>query len=130
MCCTSIKCNFVKFLSFFITTLPKFLLKTTGWPKSIFVNSNGYNSESMNFWPCWQSQIAFESHQIFLENCKQTAEKCKRIFENCKSPTAHQAKNAYFHSSSLLVANFDSTFTFKEVENVKFEFLSNFIQLY
>ena len=49
----------------------------SGWPKSEFANSNGYNSENMHFLPHAGKAKVPLGCQSFFEICKQTAEKSK-----------------------------------------------------
>ena len=52
------------------------LKEITGWPKSKFAISNGYNFENMHFWPhVGKAKMCFGG----IKNCKQTAKNCKQI---------------------------------------------------
>ena len=58
----------------------------TGWPKSKFANSNGYNSVNMHFWPhVGKAKMCLGVVSLHsLKNCKQTAENCKQTAEKSK----------------------------------------------
>ena len=63
-----------------------FPLHPTGWPKSKFANSNGYNFVNMHFWPhVGKAKMCLGVVSLHsLKNCKQTAENCKQTAEKSK----------------------------------------------
>ena len=89
----------------------------TGWPKSKFATSNGYNSRNMHFWPyVGKAKMCFEGLSLFwFFSCLFTIFSCLfTIFQNKLRPFKRTLalptwgqKSIFSELWSFEVANFD-----------------------
>ena len=86
-----------------------FFTNSTGWPKSKFANSNGYNSENMHLWPhVDKAKMCLGGLHLFsFFSCLFRILKMNGGFQNTFWLYQHGVKNAYFQLWPFDSATFD-----------------------